>query len=399
MQRKTFLIPVIAAFLLLTVGFVSAGPLAKTGSILTEFNGVELDSFTTMAGSVGDTVPVRVQFAAAVDKSDVRVKVTMEGHRDDVSAQTSRFDIIADTTYTKLLTLELPSDDDDLSREYTLYVEVVSASDKSEAIYTVRMQRESHTLEILSVDYDTQVVVGSTVPIAVVAKNTGFNREDDNYLVASISALGLSARTYIGDLIPVEDPELDEEEDSRFNTVYLKIPSNVQPGLYDLEVMVYNDDAKTMVKQKINVVASADAQILAASKSKDLKAGETVTFDLIVVNTDDSVKVFTLQTVSGDALIVSAPSVFTVGPESSQTIPITVKAADDADDGTYTFSVDVDGEQFVFQANVTGAKTTSTSVVALTVVLVIIFVVLLAVLVVLLTRKEKPIEDIETSYY
>jgi len=42
---------------------------------------------------------------------------------------------------------------------------------------------------------------------------------------------------------------------------------------------------------------------------------------------------------------------------------------------------------------------TSASVIALTVILVIIFVVLLAVLVVLLTRKERPVEEVETSYY
>jgi hypothetical protein len=41
----------------------------------------------------------------------------------------------------------------------------------------------------------------------------------------------------------------------------------------------------------------------------------------------------------------------------------------------------------------------STSIIALTVVLVIIFVVLLAVLVVLVTRKDKEIEEAETSYY
>jgi preprotein translocase subunit SecG len=46
-----------------------------------------------------------------------------------------------------------------------------------------------------------------------------------------------------------------------------------------------------------------------------------------------------------------------------------------------------------------GEDSVSTSVVALTVILVIIFVVLLAVLVVLLTKKEKPIEEVETSYY
>ena len=63
-----------------------------------------------------------------------------------------------------------------------------------------------------------------------------------------------------------------------------------------------------------------------------------------------------------------------------------------------TFSVSVDGSQVSFVANVTSGSV-STSVVALTVILVIVFVVLLVVLIVLLTRKEKPTEEVETSYY
>jgi preprotein translocase subunit SecG len=47
---------------------------------------------------------------------------------------------------------------------------------------------------------------------------------------------------------------------------------------------------------------------------------------------------------------------------------------------------------------VTG-QTVSYSAIALTVVLVIIFVALLVVLAVLLTRKSKPTEEVETSYY
>jgi hypothetical protein len=53
----------------------------------------------------------------------------------------------------------------------------------------------------------------------------------------------------------------------------------------------------------------------------------------------------------------------------------------------------------VFGANVAEASDVSASVVALTVILVIIFIVLLAVLVTLLARKEKPMEEVETSYY
>ena len=97
-------------------------------------------------------------------------------------------------------------------------------------------------------------------------------------------------------------------------------------------------------------------------------------------------------------LIVSVPSVVTVGSDSSETVSISVKASKDADVGTYTFSVDVNGKQVVFAANVVGSSTSSSTVV-LTIVLVIIFIALLALLVFLLTKREATAEEVETSYY
>jgi preprotein translocase subunit SecG len=98
-------------------------------------------------------------------------------------------------------------------------------------------------------------------------------------------------------------------------------------------------------------------------------------------------------------LIVSAPAVVTVGPQSSTTVPISVTASDKADLGSYTFSVLVDGKQTVFGAEIVEGSSVSNPVVVLTVILAIIFVVLLVVLIVLLVRRDKPAEEAETSYY
>lgn len=395
MKKNMFLVSFIAVLTLMVVSFASAG---LATNINTEFNSVELGS-NTMVGNVNDVVPIRVTFNAVDDVSDVKVKVYMEGHRDDVSVSTNRFDIETGRTYTKLLSLRLPSDSDDLSEEYTLYVEVISKDDRSEEEYTISMQRESYTFEVLSVDYSSKILAGEVVPVSVVVKNIGYNRMDDTYVVVSIPALGVSSRGYVGDLIPVEDyDEYDDEEDSMLRMVYLKVPKNTESGVYELEIEVYNDDAETVLTRLISVDDFTSTLVLAAMKNQDLNAGETVTYDLIIVNSADDVKVFNIKTISGDVLSVSAPSVITVGPDTSETVSVVVKASSDAVVGTYTFSVDVDGKQTVFGANVVGVSV-STSVVALTVVLVIIFVVLLAVLVVLLTKKEKPIDEVETSYY
>lgn len=252
---------------------------------------------------------------------------------------------------------------------------------------------------MLSVDYASKVSAGDVFPVSVVAKNNGFNDADDTYVMASIPALGITSRGYMGDLVSIEDDDNGEDdEDAALRTVYLKIPENAESGVYEMEVIVYNDDAETVVTKLISVGSSASTMTLAAEKNKDLSAGETVTYDLVIVNSADNVRVFNVNTVSGDALIVSAPSAVAVGPDATETVAITVTAASNADVGTYTFSVDVDGKQTVFGANVTGANV-SVSLVAWTVVLVVVFIVLLAVLLVLVTRKEKPIEEVETSYY
>lgn len=395
MKRNILLIPFIAVLTLLIAGFASA---ELANNIATDFNSVTLGT-NTMVGDVDNVIPVRVTFDSIADEENVKVKVYMEGHRDDVSVSTNRFNIEDGITYTKLLSLRLPSDSDDLSEEYTLYVEIVSKDDRTEEEYTISMQRNSYTFEILSIDYSSNILAGEVAPVSVVIKNIGYNRMDDTYAIVSIPALGISSRGYVGDLIPVEDyDDYDDEEDSVQKTVYLKIPMNIEAGVYDMEIEVYNNDAETSVTKLVNIGGSVSGMVLAAVKNQDLNAGETVTYDLIVVNSADDVKVFNIGTVSGDVLSVSAPSVVTVGPDASETVSITVKADDNAAIGTYTFSVDVNGKQVVFGANVVGTSV-STSVVALTVILVIIFVVLLAVLVVLLTRKEKPMEEVETSYY
>jgi uncharacterized membrane protein len=398
MKRNIFLVPFFAVLTLMLVGFASAN---LANSVDTSFNDVLLGSSMTMAGDVSDNVPVRVTFDADDNATDVRVKVRMEGHRDDVLASTSRFDIVDGVTYTKLLSLDLPSDINDLTKEFTLYVEIVSADDRTEETYEISMQRESYTLEILSVDYSSKVSAGDVFPVSVVLKNVGFNRVDDNYVVVSIPELGVSTRGYAGDLIPTEcceDEECDEEEDSVQKTVYLRIPEAAESGVYELEVEAYNKESDVTVSKLISVGDSGSTVILAAVKNQDMNAGETKTYDLVIVNSADDVKVFNIQAVSGSDLAVSTPSVVTVGPDASETVSVTVTASDDVEIGTYTFSVDVNGRQTVFGVNIVG-RSVSTPMVALTVVLIIVFIVLLAVLIVLLTRKEKPIEEVETSYY
>ncbi|MGC9309927.1 MAG: hypothetical protein ACP5D2_04515, partial [Candidatus Nanoarchaeia archaeon] len=231
----------------------------------------------------------------------------------------------------------------------------------------------------------------------VVISNDGYERLDDGYVRVEIPELGLSTRGYFGDLVSTECDSCDNE-DSVQKTVYLKMPENAQSGTYDMQVRVYNADSETSTNHLIQVGASEKTRLIAAVKNQDVKAGESVTYEVILVNSGDDLQVFNMQAVSGSALDVSVPSVVTVGPESSKTVQIQADVSRDAAVGSYTFTLSANGEEVTFGANVT-EETVSNSVLALTVVLVVIFVVLLIVLIVLLTRKGQPEEEVETSYY
>ncbi len=401
MNAKILLVPFLAVLAILVAGVASASNLASIDSVT--FNDVELEAYgaVNIAGFAGEVVPVRVTFTAQETSEDVKVKVEVYGGREEIVETTGRFNVIEGNTYTKLLSLRLPSELKDTTKNLTMYVRVYDANHEytdAEKEYVIKMQRESYNFDILSVDYQTPIPAGEVMPVSIVVKNRGMQKLEDCYVKVSIDALGISTQGYLGDLSAVDECDECDKEDAVQKTLYLEIPSNAAEGTYNMDVEVYNKDAMTKISKEVEVKTSVSTTILATVKSQDIKAGETKTYDLIIVNSGDKIKVYNIRAIYGSALDVSVPSVVTVGPESSKTVPITVKALPKANVGTYTFSVDVNGQQIVFGANVTGSKISS-SVVALTVVLAIIFIVLLVILIVLLTRKEKPVEEAETSYY
>lgn len=399
MKSYKLLIPFFAVLTLMLVSFVSAADLAS--SVKTQFDGVELTSGVEMVGELSSNrVPVEVEFVAAKDASNVKVSVTISGLRKDIEVSTDRFDVLAGKTYKKALAVELPSFLDELYQDFTLYVEIIDATDKTEESYSVTMQRNSYELGVLSADFNTQISAGELFPINVVLKNVGYNRLDDVYVMASIPELGVNTRAYVGDLLE-EEVSTSDKEDSHSSVVYLKAPENAAAGVYKIQIRAYNRDAETIVTKLLTVKESSATMVSPTLKDLDLSAGEETTYELIVANNANEVRMFNLRSVSGRYLDVLVPSAVTVGVNSYEVVPVTVKALKDAELGTYTFSIEVDDKPVNFVANVVKTNSlTQTPMVTLTVILAIIFVVLLVVLVILMTtKKDRAVEEVETSYY
>ncbi len=395
-MKKAVLISFIAVLAIFLISFSSAADVADNVRIKLNDGDIN-DEFSFDAGEM---VPVAITFNSLVNGS-VDIEVELKGCGEDVSAVRENVIVLEGKEKIVKMNLEFPRDIDDRTEDCSVHVTISSSKGTgyTHKSWDFTLNRKAENFEVLSVDYDNEVAAGEVIPVAIVIKNTGYYNLDDGYILVSIDDLQISKRVYFGDLVYIEDDDNGEDdEDAIARTVYLQVPENAENGVYEMNIKVYNKDTSTIVRKLINVEGVASTQVLAAVKSQDMKAGETKTYDLIIVNSGSKVRVYNLQTISGTGLIVSAPSVVTVGSDSSVTIPVSVSASSGMAVGSYTFNVNVDGQEVVFGVNITSGKASS-GIVALTVVLVIVFVVLLIVLIVLLTRREKPTEEAETSYY
>ena len=406
MKSKTFLVSIVALFaIVFTMNAVMA-------SIVT-INDVKVNSLSlegnTIAGFVSDTVPVEVSFTANQDASDVRIKVYIEGYKTEIYDETSRFQVIEGSSYVKRFSIKLPSSMDlnNLTEDLSLLVRISAKGESPvEQSYPLRMQKELYSLGILSIEAPSNVAAGSVVPVDVVIQNNGFKRSDNTYVRVSIPELGIVRTVYYGDIKPIVDESHDDIEDAVDKRIYLTIPTNAASGTYTMSVEAYNYDVSVVAKKQIMIGAQASG-VLPASNSKTVSIGNTATFDVLLVNPNNNMAVYSLTPVESQGLMIDITEPIVAVPAgSSKTVQVNVKATDSASEGTHLVTVNVNSEsglvrQAVFTLNV--EKTSgiaSNSVLILTIVLGIIFVVLLVVLIVLLTRKPAETEEFgETSYY
>ncbi len=408
MKNKAILVSFIALFaIVLTLNAVMAVDFATINEV--EFDDVSIVGLT-WAGFASEEVEVEVEFTAEDTVSDVRVKVYIEGYRDEVSEITSRFNIVDGSKYVKRFVIRLPStlDLDDNPEDLSLIIRMsAKGEDSFEESYAIKMQKDSYSLNFLSIEAVQKAVAGDVIALDVVVENNGDESLENIYVRASIPELGVSKRVYVGDLLAdgeESDDDNDNDDDATSKRIYLTLPRDTIPGIYDIEVEAYNYDTGISAKKTI-AVGGVDSSILPAITSKSISVGEETIYSVVIVNPSDRMVVYIITPEESKGLIVDvAEPIVTVPADSSRTVKIRVKATESADEGTHLIVVNVNSEsglvkQVSLTANVEDTGRTDT-VFVLTVILAIIFVVLLIVLIVLLTKKPAETEEFgETSYY
>ena len=392
---------------LLMVGafFVLAIMLVSSASAFADIDRVEVRTIESGQHAVfaGETIPVRVVFTADETADDVRIRAWISGES-AFTASTERFDIVKGSTYSRLLSVNVPFDlDEELNEELTLFVTVENRADEVREEVNLEVQRESYLIEILSSEMPTKVSAGSALSTDVVLKNRGRQEAEDTFVRVSIPALGISTKVFYGDLSSVDQDDPDKQ-DSEQRRVFLNIPSNAPAGVYVVEVEAFNSDSTTTSTNKVAIVgASADSSVFAPVTGRSFAIGEEKAYSLTLVNSGSNVVVYQIIPEVASGLSINAEEPIVAVPAgSSKTVQLNARASEE---GNYNFAVNVhsDGnlvKKVDLTANVEGSKAYSgNSAVLLTVILVIIFVVLLVVLIVLLTRKPARNDELGESYY
>jgi len=347
-------------------------------------------------------VPISISFQALEDASDVQVSAWFLGERSD-AVEKDFSDLIAWNVYkVKGLSVLVPADIEP-EEELTLYVRIESDAGNWEESYTLQGQRQPDNLDVLLVDFDNSVNAGTTLAVDVVVRNLGRQDAENTFVTVEIPELGVSKTVYLEDLYPTDDCDDDcEKEDTKEGKLFVTIPSDAEAGVYEVQVTAKTEDTKTTVTKNLVVkTAEAEASVVSNPVSKTFSVGETVTYDLILVNTGSEIALYNIApTSASDALTISlSDSVVAVPAGSSKTVKVSVKANRE---GTYGFEIGVTSDGLSQTARYTATvegRSLENNVVVLTIVLAIIFVILVIILIVLLTRKSEKSEEFTESYY
>jgi len=363
-------------------------------------DGIDVNG-TDVSVVAGEDITVKVYFTANNSDTDVTVEAEIEGDKVDYKASTSVFDVIAKKAYKKTLSLKVPYElkDEVYNDGLELNIEIDGKDHKTvlEPI-TLTVQRPSYNAVIKSVTTPSSIDAGETFPVEIVITNLGYNELDDVYVSAKIAELGLvQGPKWIGDLVPVEECAGDcNYEDTVAGRLYLEVPYNAKDGVYDLEIIVTNDDTKTVKVKEIVINNELSSNIIPSITGQIVAKNEEAVYDLLIVNPTNKVRVYKIVS-EGDVSFTS--KVVAIPAGSSKVVSI---SASSEEDGKYPFTANVfvgDSLEESVELELTVEGKSSNSVVVLAIVLAIIFLVLLVVLIVLLGKKPEKTEDFGESYY
>lgn len=308
-----------------------------------------------------DELEVKVVFNSTANLSNVQVEANLRGydHDDLIEDITDVFDVKSDVTYSKTLNLKLPVRMD--QDRYTLRIYITDRSGEAtvEESYQLEVDTPRHFVDIEEVmlSPENEVMAGRSLLVTVRVENFGETDEEGIRIKASIPELGVSATDYL-DEIEAEDSTSSEE-------LYLRIPACAEEGDYDVLVDVTYDDGdeKVYAEQSISVLADEELcegeapedeedeeeeqpgrTILSVPERQQVEQGKGVVYPIVITNTARNAETYTLS-VSGvesfGTYSLDPSNVVVVQGGATESVYLYITVNDDATVGDHVFNVKI----------------------------------------------------------
>lgn len=324
-------------------------------------------------------ISVKVKLTGTADVDNVEVEASISGYeygdRESTSDTTHVFDVKNGVTYVKTLSVALP----ERLEQYRYWLRVL-VTDRNTALvqknYLLEIDTARHDINIKDVVFSPEgsVIAGRALLTTVRLKNVGEKDEEGIKVRVAIPELSVSAVDYVD--------ELEDEESTTSEELYLRIPLNAESGKYTVETTVEFDEGYESVSREDTIVvvgekaASTPAQTVSDGKSvlnvgtesQDVAAGQTAVFPIVVTNQGTTAKsyVFTVSGITGwGSARVEPSNLVTVAPGDTTTVTVSVTPSAGTSAGERAFVVKVQSDSKTVDVPLTanvvgGASVTST---------------------------------------
>ena len=334
-----------------------------------KIDGEEVSPFggDTIEVERGQEIDIKVRITAATDEKDVEIEAEILGYEysdhEPIMDRVHTFDLDANDTAFKKLELKLPNKMD--KDYYDLRIQVASRTGPTEEMtYKLHLKGVRHNVVIKDVVFSDDRIVGGRALLSTVRiKNIGEKDEEGIKVTVEIPALGLKASDYID--------ELEADESTTSEELYIRIPTCAEAGIYDVIVTVEYDEGyeEVTMEKSIEILENEicapigkkeDKTIVTIPEAQNIVKGTSgVVYPITITNLASSAKTYTI-TVSGvDAFgsyRIDPSNVIVVKGEDSKTAYVYITASDDAQAGEKAFIVniatDADSKDIALTANV-----------------------------------------------
>lgn len=406
---------------LVSVLLIATAVNALPSVVYVKING---DTFTTgdqLVVERGEKLDIKVKLQAGnqVEKN-IEVDADILGYeysdKEGISDSSHTFDMDANDTQYISLSVTMP---EKLDKDfYDLRVRVGTRTGVAfEGLYRLNVKGQRHRLAIKDVIFRPErVKAGSNLFSLVRVKNIGEKDEEGIKITVSVPELGASAQD--SDYID----ELEADESTTSEELWIRIPACADPGLYEVHVTVeYDEGYEEVSTTEILEVLESDAceaaplmpvmpTITYSSQTQDVAQGQGVVYPITITNAAKGSRSFTVIVNTGDWATskVSPSNVLVVGAGQTQTAYVYVYALPQASPGEHLFAVSITDargatvQEIPLKANVVGAPRLWPRVRRALETALIVLVVLLVILGLIIAfnrlRGGEELEEAETYY-